>query len=196
MAAFTFTNSTQEAPPAADLITGFVIKAAPDTDIWSKPPAKNVFNAPVLHQTVPLSKFRKASAHINADWTSLYDQGGLILVLNRADGARKWIKTGIEFVNGKPHVSTVAKDTWADWSLLPIPADSHAATIEMAKEEDGSLWIYLVSGVQRAPIREVTWAFLEEDTTECWVGAYVAKPAAEAGDLVVAFKQFKVELSS
>ena len=31
----------------------------------------------------------------------------------------KWIKTGIEFYEGKALVSTVVRDRWADWSLYP-----------------------------------------------------------------------------
>ncbi len=29
---------------------------------------------------------------------------------------RKWVKTGIEFIHGKPHVSTVACDRWV-WNV-------------------------------------------------------------------------------
>lgn len=129
---------------------------------------------------------------MNANWKNKYDQGGLILVLNGADGTRKWIKTGIEFTHGRPHVSTVTKDRWADWSLLPVPSDGAAATIEMIKES-GVLWIYLVEGEQKSPIREVTWVF-EGDIQDCWVGVYAAKPSGEGGDLVVNFERAVIEL--
>jgi regulation of enolase protein 1 (concanavalin A-like superfamily) len=114
--------------------------------------------------------------------------------MNCADGSRKWVKTGVEFVDGKPHVSTVAKDNWADWSLLPIPSGGQAATIEMAREA-GTLWIYLVEGIRREPIREVTWVFQEESTTECWIGVYAAKPSAEGEDLEAIFEQLEIDLS-
>ncbi|PGH13233.1 hypothetical protein AJ79_03791 [Helicocarpus griseus UAMH5409] len=196
MSAFKFTFSTQPLPPPPSLSTTFAIKANPSTDTWSKPPSTHRFNAPILHKTGPLASFKRASVHISAQWSNLYDQGGLILVLNYADGTKKWVKTGIEFVNGKPHVSTVAKDNWADWSLLEIPGGGGEAKIEMVREGNG-LWVYLVEegeGGKKA-IREVTWALVEEGVTEAWVGVYAARPAKEGGELVVEFKGLEVEFA-
>lgn len=205
MSDFKFTNSDQPLPAPHELRSSFKVKANPSTDIWSKLPSTERFNAPILHKTVPLSSFRKARAHISADWNTLYDQGGLILVLNRGE-SRKWIKTGIEYVDGKARVSTVSKDRAADWSLLPIPESSTRAvqgvTIEMNKrEEDGTLWIYLIGGEggdeTRVPVREVTWAFEEEEATECWVGVYACRPAKDdgLGELEVTFSRLEIELS-
>ncbi|OJD17658.1 hypothetical protein AJ78_02249 [Emergomyces pasteurianus Ep9510] len=197
MSDFKFTFSDQPVPSASDLKTGFVIKANPSTDIWAKPPSTHRFNGPILHKTVPLSSFERASVHVSAKWTTLYDQGGLILVLNRDDGTQKWVKTGIEFVDGKPHVSTVGKDNWADWSLLPMaPGTETGARIEMVREKDVSLWIYLIEGGERRRIRQVNWAFVDEGSTQCWIGVYAAKPAKEGGELMVSFKELEIELSA
>jgi hypothetical protein len=35
-------------------------------------------------------------------WEKKYDQGGVILVLNTADGGQKWVKSGIELTHGRP----------------------------------------------------------------------------------------------
>jgi regulation of enolase protein 1 (concanavalin A-like superfamily) len=195
MSGLKFTNSTQDVPREADLPTEFSITATSSTDVWSKPPSTEAFNAPILHKTVPLSTFHKARVAVSANWVQLYDQGGLIFVVNSPDGTRKWVKTGIEFVDNTANVSTVAKDRWADWSLLPIiPAGGHAATIEMVRE-DGSLWIYLNQGLKRTPIREVTWAFEDEGEKECWIGIYAAKPSKDGPDLVVSFRHLVIDLS-
>lgn len=195
MSDLTFTNSTQAIPRDADLPAEFNITAKSSTDIWSKPPSTERFNAPILHKTAPLSTFKKARVAVSAHWSKLYDQGGLLFVVNNPDGSRKWVKTGIEFVDDKANVSTVAKDRWADWSLLPIiPTGGHAATIEMVRE-DGSLWIYLNEGLKRTPIREVTWAFEDEGEKECWIGSYAAKPSADGPDLVVSFRHLVIDLS-
>ena len=121
-------------------------KAHPATDVWAKPRNTFSFNAPILYQTVPLQSFRRARVAFNAQWTQQYDQGGLIIVLNNVDGSQKWVKTGIEMTHGKPHLSTVSKDRWADWRLLPAPSGGQAATIELVREPDDSLWVYLVEG--------------------------------------------------
>ena len=132
---------------------------------------------------------------VNADWTTLYDQGGLILVLPSKDSnsPHRWIKTGIEFVNGKANISTVASDRWSDWSLCPLSNEGGTSvTVEMEKGEDGSLWVYLIEGVKRVPLREVTWVFEDEDR-ECWVGAYAARPAKVSDALEVKFAHLVVE---
>lgn len=102
------------------------------------------------------------------------------------------MKTGIELTHGKPHLSAVAKDRFADWSLLPVPSGGGAATLELVREKDNSLWIYLIEGVSKAPIREVTWIF-EEDVEETWVGVYAARPGKEGGVLEVNFGHLIVE---
>ncbi|OJJ43271.1 hypothetical protein ASPZODRAFT_19674 [Penicilliopsis zonata CBS 506.65] len=193
---FKFINS--EAPVPGDgggLPAQFSVTAPPSTDVWAKPPATRPFNAPILYRSIPLAKFKRVRVAFNAAWKDLYDQGGLILLLDGADESkRKWVKSGIEFTHGKPHLSTVVKDRWADWSLLPVPSGGALATLEMVREDDGSLWVYLVEGVQKSPIREVTWVFDGEDDVECWVGVYAARPSEKKGDLEVHFGHLMIEL--
>ncbi|KAF7712283.1 Uncharacterized protein PECH_001685 [Penicillium ucsense] len=194
MTEYKFINSDAENPGAGGSIAPFFsITTPPSTDIWEKPPSTSRFSAPILYQSMPLGSFKRVRVAINAQWKQLYDQGGLILVLRKSDGTQKWVKAGIEITHGRPHLGVVAKDRWADWSLLPVPSGGGAATIEMVREDDGSLWIYLVEGVQKSPIREVTWLFQEEDVSELWVGTYAARPGKEGGELSVEFGHLNVE---
>lgn len=191
MSQFKLINSNDPVPGDGGLPSEFTLKTKPETDIWAKPPSTISFSAPVLYQSVPLQSFKRARVSFNAKWTLNYDQGGLIFVLQYADGSKKFVKTGIEHTHGKPHLSAVAKDRWADWSLLPVPSGGSAATLEMSREPDDSLWIYLVEGDHRSPIREVTWVFSEENVQETWVGVYLARPSkgnefsVNFGDLVI-----------
>jgi regulation of enolase protein 1 (concanavalin A-like superfamily) len=187
MPQFKFANSNDKVPGDGTPPSEFTIKAPASTDIWDKPPSTSRFSAPILYQSIPLSSFKRARVAFNALWEKQYDQGGLIIVLNTADGGKKWVKTGIELTHGRPHLSTVAKDNWADWSLLTVPSGGGAATLEMAKEQDNSLWIYLVEGLQKSPLREITWIFEEKNVTDCWVGVYAARPSSEGGELPVNF---------
>ncbi|KAL5334532.1 hypothetical protein BJX70DRAFT_15418 [Aspergillus crustosus] len=193
MASFAFANSSDSVPGDGVLPAEFTIKAPPSTDVWAKPPSTERFNAPILYKFISLAVFKRARVAISANWSQKYDQGGLILVLNGANGSRKWVKTGIELTHGKPHLSTVTRDRWADWSLLPVPSGGAGATLEVVREADDSLWIYLVEGVQKSPIREVTWVFAEEDVKEFWIGVYAARPSSEGGDLVVNFASVVIE---
>jgi len=191
MSKFRYTNAgDQEAPE--ELPNEFTVSASSNTDIWLKPPSTDSFNAPILYRTCPLKSFRKARVAIQANWQKQYDQGGLVLVVKKSDGSRQWIKTGIEWYDETANISTVAADRWADWSLLPLPSGGQAATVEMERAADDSLWIYLIEGVKRTPIREVTWVFENEDA-ECWIGAYAARPAEGEGNLAVKFVHLVVE---
>lgn len=195
MAPFQFANSNEKPPGDGLPPAQFTIKASPSTDVWSKPPSTSRFSAPILYQSLPLKSFKRARVAVNAAWTKPYDQGGLILVLNTADGNKKWVKTGIELTHGRTHLSVVAKDRWADWSLAPVPSGGPGATVEMVREEDNSLWIYLVQGVQKSPIREVTWVFEEDNVQDCWVGVYAARPFGDGGDLSVNFGHLVVDVA-
>ena len=179
-----------------DLSDPFQITCSPGTDVWDKPPSTHSFNAPIIYQITTKASFKVARVTVTANWKDKYDQGGLCLVIKSADTAR-WVKTGVEFLNGEPNVSTVAKDKWSDWSLRPVLSESsNDVTIELENASDGSLWVWLVaSDGKKSPLREVTWWGDLENETECWIGVYAAKPApnGQKDDLVVRFKALSIE---
>ena len=62
------------------------------------------------------------------------------------------------------------------------------------EREGVSLWVYVIQGVERRPIRKVTWVFEKGETEgDCWIGVYAAKPSQEGGDLKVTFSHLVVE---
>jgi regulation of enolase protein 1 (concanavalin A-like superfamily) len=190
-AAHALTSPSDSTPSPSS--TTFSLHPTPSkpTDIWRKPanpPAAPVtsFNAPIIYKSIPLSSFSRVKATISAAFKILYDQGGLVLVLNpKADSKeQKWIKTGVEFYKGKPFISTVTCDRFADWSLtsdgIKTTGSQTSVTLEIERDaKGGALWIYVVDGNERAPIREVTWILDIEQDTEVWVGVYAATPIME-----------------
>jgi regulation of enolase protein 1 (concanavalin A-like superfamily) len=196
----------------------FTLTAPPNTDIWRKPPAHNAFNAPThpsSSQPHPLSSFKSARLTFTLPppaTLTQYDQAGLLLRLTKSKkqelgeggdggiGVDKWLKTGVEFYEGRPYVSTVGCDTWADWSVFPLSAIQSSrtddtqpieATVE-AKREGAGLWVYAVQGTEKMPLREVAWFFADEEEWEVSVAAYVAKPATEGEGLVAGFRGLEV----
>ncbi|KAJ4989201.1 hypothetical protein SVAN01_05280 [Stagonosporopsis vannaccii] len=182
----------------------FKISSPPGTDIWRKPPSTNVMNAPTHPDRLPtyeLDKFqgvRLTFALPPAAQLRQYDQAGLLLRFTKPglpDHEEKWIKTGIEFYYGKPYISTVSCDTWADWSIVPMPdftdnSTRPSATIEARREQDDlgkSLWVYWIvkdscgKDIERRPLREVNWVFAEEKGWSVGLGAYVARPTLQGG---------------
>lgn len=121
------------------------------------------------------------------------------MVIPQQDGAKKWIKSQIEFFQGEPFISTVSADRGADMSLLQTGLKGekmNEVTLEFRKEHN-ALWIYVVDGEKSVPIREVTWAFGGSGGQECWVGVFAARPGVNADqedeDLVVSFKNFDLD---
>lgn len=176
------------------------------TDIWRKPPAIDVFSAPTYPESLPhysLKSFQRARFTVSlppCKELRQFDQAGLVLHftnpqanITKGSGKDRWIKTGIEFFNGKPLVGTAACDTWSDWSVAPLrlasEADRPSVTIEVQREKDQlgkSLWIYQVirdsnGEEERIPLRECNWVFAEEDGWEVGVGAYVARETEGEG---------------
>ena len=96
------------------------LTASYPTDYWRKPPSTNVHNAPTFLRQVDSLNFHRARVTVSADWVRLYDQGGLFVEFPPRDDhhhsqgegqgeyKRFWLKTGIEFYNDIPNLSTVS----------------------------------------------------------------------------------------
>jgi uncharacterized protein len=176
------TPTTVKSPPATS--TSFTLSPDPSTptDIWRKPgpPEVKTFNAPVIYKSLKVSSFQRARVTVSGNWSTLFDQGGLTFILPAVGiepTDQKWIKTGIEYYQGELFVSTVAADAWADWSLVQAGIRDGEVTVEMErKAKDDTLWIYVIDGQNKIPIREVTWALSEPGTDICWIGVYAATP--------------------
>lgn len=111
------------------ILSSLSLTTPPGTDIWRKPPTHDAFNAPIQYTALPLSSLKSARVTVKADWKTKFDQGGLCLVLpnggegkgqsedgsEKVGGGRQWVKTGVEFMDGKAHVSTVACDRWVSF---------------------------------------------------------------------------------
>jgi len=171
----------------------FTITALPNTDLW-RIPTRDVFTAPILFVKEPLSKFKRVRVTVKVPGTRLYDQGGLVFIL--PGQPQRWIKAGIEYVDGVAKVGTVVTDRYSDWSLVSLQDPERGeVTVEMEKQGE-SLWVYMVDGDgKRIAMREVTWVYSGEHT-EVMVGTYAARPTeggSEPRELNVTFEQFILE---
>lgn len=155
-------------------------------------------------------------------WTTIYDQGGLILVFptkvnpipNASNAGEKaahpqWVKAGIEINDGKPWASVVARESWADWSLSAPPAGvvredassggkgSVKATIEFERHS-GALFVYVTGPHgERNMIRELQWVFLDgRGEGKAFLGVYCCSPDPKGerngSPLEVTFEDFEI----
>ncbi|PPR02041.1 hypothetical protein CVT24_011201 [Panaeolus cyanescens] len=195
------------------------VNASPGTDLWRKPPHTDIDNAPTILISCPidLHSFHSAKVTVSGKWDTLYDQGGLALFIPDED-TKKWVKTGIEYVWGKPFVGTVASSRWSDWSLVPLPESAGGkVTIQVERETKNgdrveSLWVYIVNEEtgEKMGIREITWWFrhdiedkdvqVKDGNRTLLVGVYGARPQVPQGEgreheeLEVKFENFEVTL--
>ncbi|GKT89504.1 LOW QUALITY PROTEIN: hypothetical protein Ct61P_07354 [Colletotrichum tofieldiae] len=160
------------------------------------------------------ASFLSVRATFSANWESLYDQSGVLLVPRRASDAAapnsKWVKTGIELYDGRPHLSTVTCDRYADWGLYPLTTAADAS----ADRDDRGLpgrgaggknaWVHRLvldddgNVKERVPLRKICWIFADEDEGD-WVldvGPLAARPDKAAQDVLkVEFSEFTVQWS-
>ena len=73
-----------------------------------------VDDAPFLY-TVRGGEF-EVKVKISGDYRTRFDQSGLMLRIDHEN----YIKTGIEFVDGKYNLSTVVTHHTSDWSIIPL----------------------------------------------------------------------------
>ena len=199
------------------------IHARPKTDLWRIPPNTDVDNAPtvLISSPIDINKFHSARVTVSVNWTTLFDQGGLILFIPDGD-TTIWLKTGIEVLAGRPYVMSVATTQWSDCATVPLgKGNGGKVTIQVERqmkegEKVGSLWIYTIDEERRekVPIRQINWWFrhniLEqenskatsgsEDNRRLFIGVYAARPTVPAGEgkeneeLVVKLEGFEVKL--
>lgn len=161
----------------------------------------------------PLKTFLSARVTFWAPWEHLYDQAGLLLVPRRRSSSTSgppehWVKTGIEFYAGTPHLSTVSCDRFADWSLYPLVSGAPIQRVTLEVVRDGgaqgkNAWVYRLvldaegKVTERTPLRKICWIFADEDDADDWVldvSPLVARPEKSTqGTLKVDFWEFEVK---
>lgn len=158
---------------------------------------KNNFTAPYLYTQVKTADFQSVSVTVEANWTTLFDQGGLTITFPKDNTPLQWIKAGIEYTDGAPFLGVVGTDKLSDWSLSPMSGDSDPGTATIEIVRDGKdAWVYVLEGTERRSLRQITWAFNENPPDYMNVGIYAAKPTRETGvghefdPLAVTFKSF------
>jgi regulation of enolase protein 1 (concanavalin A-like superfamily) len=118
-----------------------------------------------------------------AAFDELYDQAG---VLVRVD-AGNWIKAGVEFTDGVPHLGAVVTRELSDWSMAPVPEwAGREVTIRVSRSGDA---VTVRARVDDEPWRMVRLAPLSPEA-EAAAGAMCCAPTRSG--LNVRFTSFAV----
>jgi regulation of enolase protein 1 (concanavalin A-like superfamily) len=123
-----------------------------------------------------------ASLRVRASYRNLYDQAGLMVRLDEMN----WVKIGIEFSDGKAHLSTVLTVGKSDWAIGAFPGNP----------EDVRFRVTIAKGVMRVQASGDghTWPLVRlspfPDAPKYKVGPMCCGP--ETGGLKVLFSEFTI----
>lgn len=131
----------------------------------------------------PLPQDSALEVSFRADFSCLYDQAGVLL---RCD-AENWIKAGIEFTDGVPHLSAVVTRGVSDWSTFPVPDwNGREVTVRVSRHGDA---VTVRGRVDAEPWVMIRLAPMDPDAVTR-AGLFCAAP--ERSGLTVAFTQVRL----
>jgi regulation of enolase protein 1 (concanavalin A-like superfamily) len=161
--------------------TTFSMTAEPKTDFWRKTQhgfIRDTGHFAFVRQTGDFS----ASVEVSANYRDQYDQAGLML---RHD-EKRWIKCGIEFVDGIHFASAVVTDDYSDWSVAPLAGAPQSFKIRLAREGETIQIFYSVDDAPETLLR-VTRLDLDDQEQ---IGLMCASPAGSG--VTAVFRDFHV----
>jgi regulation of enolase protein 1 (concanavalin A-like superfamily) len=118
------------------------------------------------------------------DFDTLYDQSGLMVRVDE----RTWVKTGIEFTDGVPHVSAVVTRDRSDWSVVALPEYDGSLRLRLTRHGD-AVRIQFRRGADDAGWQMLRLAYLPIGAS-CLVGVMCCSP--ERSGFTARFTDFSV----
>jgi len=107
------------------------VNVDPDTDFWRSTGYGYVHdNGHVYGDRLPGDL--DVSVRIRGAFASQYDQAGVML---RAD-EQTWLKTGLEFFEGRPRLSTVLTAGCSSWMVADLPPGTDEVTLRVSRRGD------------------------------------------------------------
>lgn len=119
--------------PASWQRTGDVLRVSvdPGTDFWRTTGYGYVHdNGHIYGELLPGDL--DVSVRVRGAFANQYDQAGIML---RAD-EQTWLKTGLEFFEGRPRLSTVLTMGFSSWMVADLPPGTDAVTLRVSRRGD------------------------------------------------------------
>jgi uncharacterized protein len=82
------------------------------------------------------------SVQLRGAYAAQYDQAGVMVRVDE----RRWLKTGIEYFDGRPRLSTVVTLDYSSWSVGELPAGTTELGLQLARRGDAVEVRYLADG--------------------------------------------------
>lgn len=158
-----------------------VMDVTPQSDYWRiSHYGFTVDDAPFLY-TVRGGEF-EVKVRISGDYKVRFDQAGLMIRVDKEN----YIKTGIEFVDGKYNLSTVVTHTTSDWSVIELDEPVEHVWIKAVRRLDAVEIFYSFDDKEYTMMRNC-WL---QDNTPVMVGMMAACP--DGNGFKATFDGFKI----
>ncbi|MGL5319043.1 MAG: DUF1349 domain-containing protein [Bacteroidales bacterium] len=159
----------------------FVMQVPAKTDYWRITHYDfTVDDAPFYYATYG-GEF-EVKVKITGNYKTTFDQMGLML---RTDH-KNWIKTGIEFVDGKQNISTVVTHNTSDWSVVELEKAPKSVWMKAVRRLDAVEVYYSLDDKEYKMVR-TCWL---QDNCPVMVGIMGASPDGDGFEAI--FEDFKV----
>ena len=158
-----------------------VMDVTPQSDYWRiSHYGFTVDDAPFLY-TVRGGEF-EVKVRISGDYKVRFDQAGLMIRVDKEN----YIKTGIEFVDGKYNLSTVVTHKTSDWSVIELDEPVEYVWIKAVRRLDAVEIFYSFDDKEYKMMRNC-WL---QDNTPVMVGMMAACP--DGNGFKATFDGFKI----
>ena len=156
--------------------------ATPQSDYWRIAHyGFTVDDAPFLYTTYG-GEF-EAKVKITGDYRERYDQAGMMIRIDHEN----YIKTGIEYVDGKYNLSAVVTHHTSDWSVITLDRAVPFIWIKAVPRLD-AVEIYYSYDDQTYTLMRIAWL---QDNTPVQVGLMAASPDGQG--FQASFEHFQVK---
>jgi regulation of enolase protein 1 (concanavalin A-like superfamily) len=105
---------------------------------------------------------------VRAAYADQFDQAGAMVRVDE----RHWLKTGIEYVDGRMRFSTVITLVYSSWAVADLPAGAAELSLHVARRGDS---VEVRYGVDRGPAEMAAVVYLPPGTP-VFAGAMCAAP--------------------
>jgi hypothetical protein len=111
--------------------SSLLVTADPKTDFWRKTFYGYITDNGHLYYRNLKGEFT-TTLKVSGQYHDLYDQAGLMVRLDE----QNWMKCGVEFVEGSPHLSVVFTRDYSDWSTFNLGSYSGPLWLKVVRQKD------------------------------------------------------------
>ncbi len=108
-----------------------IVTTDPKTDFWRKTFYGYITDNGHLYYRSLSGEFT-TTLKVTGQYRDLYDQAGLMVRLDE----RNWMKCGVEFVDGAPHMSVVFTRDYSDWSTFTLGSYAGPLWLKVVRQKD------------------------------------------------------------